>query len=120
MATTVDPQDGLFDSGVIELLSAQSDVAMLDAVATRDATGEEYALFVVNRSLTHRVDAPVTLTLPPGVTGTVTVLNGPSFSSRNDAANPTRVSPSTASFAATGNFTYPFPPHSLTVFRWTK
>ncbi len=120
METTVNPQDALFSSGEIELLSGQTDVPMLDAVATRDAAGDSYALFVVNRSLTHRVDAPVTLTLPPGVSGTVTVLNGPSFSSRNDAANPTRVSPVTSPFAATGSFSYQFPPHSLTIFRWEK
>jgi len=119
MKATVDPQDAVFSSGPIALLSAQNDVPMLDAVATRDPGGQDYALFIVNRSLTHTVQTTVNLELPEGLIGTVSVLNGPSAGSRNDADDPLRVSLSEEPFAIDSTFEYRFPPHSLTVFRWS-
>ena len=120
MKATVMPQTGVFSSGPIKLLSAQTDVPMLDAVATRSPDGTRYALFVVNRSLTHEVTAPVALDLPAGVTGTRTLLTGPTFDARNTAEEPLQVAPVTTPFPSSDDFTHTFPRHSLTVFRWTR
>jgi alpha-N-arabinofuranosidase len=120
MKATVASGDAVFDTGPIKLLSGQTDVPMLDAVATRDPASRKYALFVVNRSLTHAVDGSVALTLPRGVTGSLSVLTGPRYDSRNDADDPLRVSLGTSPFAATSSFSHRFPPHSLTIFRWTR
>ncbi len=120
VAATVTPRTGVFSSGPIRLLSGQTDVPMLDAVATRSPDGRRYALFVVNRSLTHAVEAPVTLGLPAGLGGTVTVLTGPRFDARNTADAPLRVAPVTAAFPSASSFTHRFAPHSLTVFRWSR
>jgi alpha-N-arabinofuranosidase len=116
----VDPKDALFDSKPVKLLSGQTGVPMLDALATRDPGGESYALFVVNRSLTTAVDAPVTLNLPAGVSATVSVLNGPGPGSRNSAESPENVALTTKSYAASNSFTYRFPAHSLTIFRFYR
>ena len=120
VASTLDPQTATFDSGPMKLLAGQSRVPMLDVLATREAGSRSFALFVVNRSLDTAVTASVGLTLPSGVTGAMSVLNGPSYDSRNDAGNPIRVALTTAPFASTGPFTYQFAPHSLTIFRWTR
>jgi alpha-N-arabinofuranosidase len=120
VASTLTPQNALFNSEPIKGLSGQTDVPMLDVMATRDAGSSQYALYVVNRSLTSTVSTSISLQLPAGVTGTVSVLNGPDYTSRNTADNPTRVSMTTAAFGATGSFTYDFPAHSLTIFRWQK
>lgn len=120
MKTTLDTGGAVFSSGPIDLLSGQTDVPMLDAVATRDPGRGSYALFVVNRSLTHSVDAEVGLDLPAGFQGTVSILDGPSFSSRNDADEPFRVALVTEPFPNSSSFNHQFPPHSLTVFRWSR
>jgi alpha-L-arabinofuranosidase len=117
---TIDSQNATFSSGPIKLISGQTDVPMLDVLATRDPGRHKYAVFVVNRSLTSSVTASVTLDLPPGVAGTISLLTGPTFDARNDAANPTRVALSTTAFAATDDFTHTFPPHSLAVLRWAR
>jgi alpha-L-arabinofuranosidase len=117
---TVDSEDALFGSGPIALLSGQTGVPMLDALATRAPGGGAYTLFVVNRSLTHTVDATVELEVPTGLRGTVSVLDGPYPGSRNDADNPLRVALVTEDFDATGSFSHSFAPHSLTIFRWTR
>ncbi|MBK9966172.1 MAG: hypothetical protein IPP07_15210 [Holophagales bacterium] len=116
----LDPKNALFDSKPVKLLSGQTGVPMLDAMATRDPGGSTYALFVVNRSLTTAVDAPVEMNLPAGVTGTVSVLNGPEPGSRNSAENPDNVALATTPFSASGAFSYRFPAHSLTIFRFAR
>ena len=93
---------------------------MLDALATRDPGGSRFALFVVNRSLTTAVDAPVAMDLPAGVTGTVSVLNGPGPGARNSTERPDDVALITTPFGGSGSFSYRFPPHSLTIFRFAK
>ena len=121
MKATVDPQDAVFSSGPIALLSGQTDVPMLDAVATRDPGRDIYSLFVVNRSLTDTVEKVAGLQAPqkfPGFQGTVSVLTGPSYDSRNDAENTGRVTLTTAPFSGSSSFNYAFPPHTLTIFRW--
>lgn len=120
VAATVDPQNATFDSQPVKLLSGQTGVPDLDAIATRDAANSSWSLFVVNRSLTSSVNTSIDITLPAGVTGTVSVLNGPDYTSRNSADNPTLVSLTTSAFAQAGPFTYTFPAHSLTIFRWTR
>lgn len=120
MKATVDPENAVFGSGPTALLSGQVDVPMLDALATRDPGGREHSLFVVNRSLTHSVQSTVGVQLPSGLTGTVSVLTGPSYGSKNDAEEPLRVSLSEEPFAFDSNFTHRFPPHSLTIFRWSR
>lgn len=118
--STLTPQNAVFNSEAIKGLSGQTNVPMLDVMATRDAASSQYALYVVNRSLTSSVTTAVSLQLPAGVTGTVSVLNGPDYTSRNTADNPNRVSMTNAAFTSTSNFTYAFPAHSLTIFRWQK
>lgn len=120
MKATVDPQDALFSSGPIPTLSGQTDVPMLDALATRDPGGKTYSLFVVNRSLTHAVNTAVSVQVPPRFQGTVSILTGPSYASRNDPDEPRRVALSTEAFASTSSFDYKFLPHSLTIFRWSR
>jgi len=120
MRTTVDAGGAVFDSGPIELLSGQTDVPMLDAVAIRDPGRDRYSLFVVNRSLTHAVDTHVDLDLPNGLQGSISVLDGPSFKSKNDADDPTRVALVTESFSNYSSFNHRFPPHSLTIIRWDR
>ncbi|MGH9222087.1 MAG: alpha-L-arabinofuranosidase C-terminal domain-containing protein [Vicinamibacterales bacterium] len=117
---TLDTQDAVFSSEAIREVSGQTNVAMLDAMATRTPGSTEYALYVVNRSLTTMVRTSVSLNLPAAVTGTVSVLNGPDFAARNTADNPVRVSLHTTAFASGGSFTYDFPAHSLTIFRWKR
>jgi alpha-L-arabinofuranosidase len=92
---------------------------MLDVVATRDPTGREYALFVVNRSLAYGVETTVQTNLPAGASGTRSVLTGPLYDSKNDAENPERVSLATTAWTGGGSFTHTFPAASLTIFRWT-
>jgi alpha-N-arabinofuranosidase len=116
----VTPETGTFNSSPIQLLSGQSAVPMLDAVATRALDRRGFALFVVNRSLVTAVDGRVALDLPADVTGSVTVLTGPSYDAKNSAQEPLQVSPVTSPFAARAGFSYTFPPYSLTVFRWTR
>jgi len=118
MEATVDPADAVFGSNAIALIPGQTNVPMLDAVATRDPAGTRYALFVVNRSLTATVHTAVSLEIPAGLTGTVSVLTGPFAGARNDAQNPTRVSLHTGPFAPGSSFSYDFPPLTLTIFRW--
>ncbi|HEY3350247.1 MAG TPA: alpha-L-arabinofuranosidase C-terminal domain-containing protein [Thermoanaerobaculia bacterium] len=119
MEASVDPGDAVFSSNPIALIGGQTNVPMLDAVATRDPAGTRYALFVVNRSLTATVHTAVSLEVPAGLTGTVSVLTGPAAGARNDAENPTRVSLQTGPFAPAASFPFDFPPLSLTIFRWT-
>lgn len=118
--STLVPDTAVFDSQPIRLLSGQTDVPMLDVMATRDAGARHYSLFVVNRSLTSDVATTVTVNVPGDATATISVLNGPSYTSRNSAAAPTTVALTTAPFSGTGTFTYTAPAHSLTIFRWTR
>jgi alpha-L-arabinofuranosidase len=85
---TLEPRNARFDSQPIRLLSGQTGVAMLDAVATRDAAGENYSLFVVNRSLSSTVTTTLSVNAPPAATATVSTLNGPGFLSTNTAQAP--------------------------------
>jgi alpha-L-arabinofuranosidase len=118
--TVLDPKAALFSSQPLKGLGGQSNVPKLDAMATRDPGSKNFALFVVNRSLNDSVQTSVTLNLPAGVTGTVSVLTAPTYTSRNTAAAPQTVTMTTSAFGAAGNFTYTFPKHSLTIFRWQR
>jgi alpha-N-arabinofuranosidase len=118
--STLEPGEAKFDSGPIRLLSAQTGVPMLDVMATRAPDGSAHALFVVNRSMVSAVSAEVAVELPAGVAGTVSVLDGPSYASRNTADDPNRITLTTAPFAPRGSFTHEFKAHSLTIFRWTR
>ncbi len=118
--TTVEAMDAVFHSGPLAQVPGHNDVPMLDAIATRDPAARSFALFVVNRSLTAAVNASVSLELPGGVEGTVSLLWGPSYAARNDAQNPDRVALTTVPFAAGASFSHRFPPHSLTIFRWSR
>jgi len=119
--TAVDPQNAHFDSGAIRETPAQTDVPILDAIATRDLPGGYHSLYVVNRSLSETVTTNVETNLDTeGRTATVTVLTGPAYDAKNDAENPTRVSPQTQPFLGGNSFNYEFPPYSLTIFRWTE
>lgn len=116
----LDPMDAHFDSVAVREIPAQTDVPMIDVIATRDAAGKEFSLFVVNRSLRFPVETTVSSNLPAGAVGTRTVLTGPSHDARNDAENPSRVALSEPEpWTNGGSFTHLFPAHSLTIFRWT-
>lgn len=117
---TLTPGNATFNSEAVKGLSGQTNVPMLDVMATRDPGASKYALYVVNRSLTNTVTTSVALQLPAGVTGSVSVLNGPDFASRNTADNPNRVAITTSPFDQRADFTYEFPAHSLTIFRWSR
>lgn len=117
--TTLDPKTAIFDSIAVRETPGQGAVPMLDVVATRDPAGKQFALFVVNRHLFATIDTTITTNLPPGVTGTRTVLSGPAHDSRNDAANPDRVVPQTTPWGNEASFSPQIPPHSLTIYRWT-
>ncbi|MCC6641485.1 MAG: hypothetical protein IT386_10020 [Deltaproteobacteria bacterium] len=117
--STLDPKGSTFDTQAVREIPGQTAVPMLDAVATRDAAGREYALFVVNRSLASSVSTTIETTLPATAAGTRSVLTGPSYASRNDAQNPERVALVTSPWSGGGSFTHSFPPASLTIFRWT-
>ena len=105
--------------GGVRATPGQTGVAMLDVVATRDPAGKQFALFIVNRHLFTPVETTVTTNLPAGATGTRTVLTGPEHDSRSDAANPNRVVPQTMPWSSAASFSAQFPPHSLTIYRWT-
>ncbi len=107
---TLDDQGSTFDTVAVREIPGQTDVPMLDVVATRDPAGREYALFVVNRSLRFSVKTLVESNLPPGAVGTRSILTGPAFNSRNDAQDPTRVSLVTEPWTQGGNFSHAFPP----------
>jgi len=117
--STLDPQGAAFSTLAVREIPAQTAVPMLDAVATRDAGGREYALFVVNRSLVSAVETTVTANVPSGATATRSVLSGPRYDARNDAQNPNRVALETSPWTGGGSFVHTFPPTSLTIFRWT-
>ncbi len=116
---TLDEQDATFDTIAMKVSPAQTDVPMLDVVATRDPAAREFSLFVVNRSLVSEVETSVQTNLPAGTTGTRSLLTGPSYDSINEAENPDRVSLVTTPWTTGGNFSEVFPRHSLTIFRWT-
>lgn len=118
--TVVDAQGATFSSQPIQGLSGQTDVPMLDAMATKSPDGHAFAVFVVNRSLSTSVTGSVSLNLPAGVTGSVSTLDGPGYTSRNTSDAPQTVQLVTAPFASTAAFTYGFPAHSVTIFRWTR
>lgn len=116
---SVDPQDAIFNTVSVREIPGQTNVPMLDIVATRSPNAREYALFVVNRSLVGGVFTNVQTNLPAGVTGTSSVLTGPAYDSKNDAQDPNRVSLVTSPWTEGGSFAHSFPPYSLTIFRWT-
>ncbi len=116
---TLENQGSTFNTVAVREIPAQTAVPMLDVVATRDPTGREYALFVVNRSLAYGVETTVQTNLPAGASGTRSVLTGPLYDSKNDAENPERVSLATTAWTGGGSFTHTFPAASLTIFRWT-
>ncbi len=117
--TTLDPKTAVFDSISLRERPGQSAVPMLDVIATRDVTGKQFALFVINRHLFTPVETTVSTNLPAGATGTRTVLTGPEHDSRNDASDPFRVAPQTTPWNGDADFAASYPPHSLTIYRWT-
>jgi len=116
---TVDPKNAIFNTVAVREIPGQTNVPDLDVLATRDPAGGEYALFVVNRHLTASVKGNVTSNLPAGLSGTRSVLTGPRYDARNDAADPERVSLVTTPWTGGGTFSHTFPPASLTIFRWS-
>lgn len=115
----LEPETATFDTLAVREIPAQTAVPMLDTVATRDAAGKEYALFVVNRSLLTTVRTTVTTNLPAGGTALHSLLSGPKYDSKNDAASPTRVRVTTSAWGQGGSFVTDFPPASVSIIRWT-
>lgn len=116
---SVDAKSAVFDTLAVREIPGQTGVPDLDVLATRDAAGGRYALFVVNRHLTAAVTGAVTTNLPLGLSGSRSVLTGPRYDARNDATEPERVSVVTTPWTGDATFTYVFPPSSLTIFRWS-
>jgi len=90
-------------------------VAMVDAIATVDDTGDNWSIALVNRHPSKVVDCTVKLkdTLVDG-TFSATILAGDSPEAYNDIENPERVIPEERSLAF-DNGIVNLPPHSLTI-----
>ncbi len=90
-------------------------VAVVDAIATVDKTGKNWAISLINRHPSDHVDCTVKMgdKLLNGTFG-ATVLTGDSPDSFNDIEHPQRVSPEEVEVNFKEGIT-PLPPHSLTI-----
>ncbi len=100
----------------------RSGVPYLDVVATRDEARSILILKVVNRNPANPIEASVITAGAPADPGRaeirVSTLTGPDVNARNDLCNPAAVGIVDAALdAAANDFTYIFPPHSVTVMQ---
>jgi len=97
------------------LAHAGRTVPVLDALATRDATGRKWRIALINRHPADQLDCVVTLgrKLLEGKYR-ATVLAGDSPEVYNDIEHPDRVVPQTINVTFTGGHTA-LPPHSLMI-----
>lgn len=93
----------------------ESSVAMIDAIATVDETGERWAVAIMNRHPSEAVRCTLTLG-PRPIDGTyqATLLTGDSPDAYNDIEHPRRVAPRATELVFEDG-TVSLPPHSLVV-----
>lgn len=99
------------------LVKGDKSVAMVDAIATTDDTGNIWSIALVNRHPSKVVDCKLQLKniLLDG-TFKATILAGDSPEAYNDIENPHRVTPQSRQLTFQKNVTK-LPPHSLTIVR---
>jgi len=114
-----------FDSGKVGTVAARAGVPYLDAVASRDESGNLY-LAVINRNLRNAVEADIDI---PGVSkgrATVRVLSGPSPRAINGPAFGRTVEPhanisiQSSTWEGKSGTRYRFPASSISIFNWKE
>jgi alpha-L-arabinofuranosidase len=97
---------------------AQTGLPVLHTIATRASDVPGVRLYVVNRGLQADVEARVSLDglAAPLRSLTAVVVGAGSFAAANSLSNPNAISVQTFPLAATAEFDFTFPAHSLTVF----
>lgn len=112
-----------YDSPRVGTVAERAQVPYLDAVASRDDSGNLY-LAVINRHLTSPVEAAIDVEGLPAKPASVRVLSGPSANAINGSALGNTVEPnaeiSVRESAWEGKLgeRYKFPPCSLSIFMW--
>ncbi len=98
------------------------DVPWLDVLATTDSTNHQLSLFVVNRNWQQAIPAEIQLHgFPAASTAEVKTLTSDSILTGNDEFHPDRVHPVSSQIGVPeGLIHYTFPPHSLTVFIFSR
>jgi alpha-N-arabinofuranosidase len=97
------------------LTQGESSVAMVDAIATVDETGEQWAVAIMNRHPSEAVRCTIELG-PQPIDGTyqATLLTGDSPDAYNDIEHPRRVAPKVVELIFEDG-TVSLPPHSLVI-----
>ena len=97
------------------LTQGESSVAMVDAIATVDETGEQWAVAIMNRHPSEAVRCTIELG-PQPIDGTyqATLLTGDSPDAYNDIEHPRRVAPRAVELIFEDG-TVSLPPHSLVI-----
>ena len=97
------------------LTQGESSVAMVDAIATVDETGEQWAVAIMNRHPSEAVRCTIELG-PQPIDGTyqATLLTGDSPDAYNDIEHPRRVAPKATELVFEDG-TVSLPPHSLVI-----
>ena len=97
------------------ITQGESSVAMVDAIATVDETGEHWAVAVMNRHPSESVSCTIELG-PRTIDGSyrATLLTGDSPDAWNDIEHPRRVAPRTVELVFVDG-TVDLPPHSLAI-----
>lgn len=97
-------------------------VPWLDVLATTDSHSHNLSLFVVNRDWRHAIPAELQLKdFPAGSTAAVKTLTSDSILTENNEFHPDRVHPVSTQIDVSGDLIhYKFPPHSLTVFIFSR
>ncbi len=114
LESRVSPID--LDAGV--LVHGDDFVPVIDAVATVDPTGRNWAIALVNRHPSQEVACTVKLEdVPLQGTHTAIVLSGDSPDAYNDVEHPNRVVPERTALTFSGGVTR-LAPHSLTIVKF--
>jgi alpha-N-arabinofuranosidase len=102
-----------------KLTQGNESVAVVDAIATVDESGKQWAISLVNRHPADTVACTVSLKeMPLDGTCQATVLTGESPDSYNDIEPPDRVAPKGDQITFKNGIAN-LPPHSLTIIRVT-
>jgi alpha-N-arabinofuranosidase len=116
-ANELEPRVGKLDIQADKLSQGTTSVAVVDAVATEDESGKQWAIALVNRHPDKDVACTVKMKdrLLDGEYA-ATVLSGDSPDSFNDIENPNRAIPRKTTLAFTKGVVV-LPPHSLTIIK---
>jgi alpha-N-arabinofuranosidase len=114
-ANELEERVGQLDLNAGILRHGNQSMPVLDAIATVDALGKEWAIALVNRHPTESVNCTVIMGKEP-LTGTykATVLTGDSPDAYNDIEHPNRVAPRTVDLTFQDGIV-DLLPHSLTI-----